>query len=142
MAGITERISNAITTVPCPGCGKRVVPTVSAPPGAPAATPGPAESGERWSFIWRPPSGMTCPECFFPLSRYARRLKWVRVFSVGLVLLVAALMLLLLWMLSPASGWAASSARIVGTLGTAVAVLGLGGIVIGGRHGPDEGTPG
>jgi hypothetical protein len=130
-----------MTTVSCPGCGKRVVPTVSAPPDTPAPTPGAAETGERWSFIWRPPSGMVCPECFFPLSRYARRLKWVRVFSGGLALLVAALMLTLLWMFSPQSTWPVRAARIVALVGAAVLLVGAGGIVIGGRRRPDDQAP-
>ena len=139
MGEIAERISSAMSTVRCPGCGKRVVPTAAAPPGAQAPTPGPSvRSDERWSFIWRAPSGQVCPECFFPLARYARRLKWVRLFSGGLVLLVTALMFFILWLLNPAGTWAAGVARVVAVIGAAVLVLGVGGIVVGGRRRPGD----
>lgn len=143
MNGITERISSAVSTVRCPGCGKRVVPTVVASPPGAAPTPGPpAQRDERWSFIWRAPSGQVCPECFFPLTRYARRLKWVRIFSAGLVLLVMALMFFILWMFNPAGEWAAGVARVVGVIGAGALLVGLGGIVVGGRRTPgDEPRP-
>lgn len=143
MGRISERISSAMTTVECPGCGKRVVPTPAAPPGAPEAAPAAptADSGERWSFIWRPPSGQVCPECFFPLARFARRLKWVRLFSAGVAVMVAALMLFILSLLNPDSTWARSVGGIVAAVGAAVLLVGLVGIVIGGRHRPDDPGP-
>jgi hypothetical protein len=137
MDRISERISSAISTLECPGCGKRVVPIVASPPGAggpPASPSDQSEEGKRWSFIWRPPSGAICPECFFPLARYVRRLKWVRTFSAGLVLLVGALMLFILSLLNPASTWAGSGARLVVGIGGLVTVVGIGGIVLGGQR--------
>lgn len=144
MARISERISAAISNVECPGCGKRVVPTMMNAPAAPTPPvpqPGEAEEGKRWSFIWRPPSGKVCPECFFPLERYVRRLKWIRTFSAGLVLLVVALMLLILSLLNPDNPWAGSGARIVAGVGGIVLVVGLIGIIVGGSRKGDEQTP-
>jgi hypothetical protein len=142
MGRISERISQAMSTMECPGCGKRVVPTRAAPPGAPAPTPAPpADGDQRWSFIWRPPSGQVCPECFFPLARYARRLKWVRTFSTGLVVLVMALMLFILWLLNPAGGWAVRAAQVMAAVGVVVLAVGLAGIVVGGRRTAGDGPP-
>ena len=136
MARLSERISTAVSTVECPGCGKRVSPVVMAPPSGPnAAAPTSAARGpeDRWSFIWTPPSGNVCPECFFPLDRYVRRLKWVRTLQAGLVLLVAAVMLLVLSLVDRTAAWAGTAARIVAAPGAVALVLGLAGIVIGGR---------
>jgi hypothetical protein len=139
MGRISERISEAMSTVECPGCGKRVVPTPAAPPDASAQPSAPpAEGDQRWSFIWRPPSGQVCPECFFPLARFARRLKWVRTFSAGLVILVIALMLFVLWLLNPASDWPVQAARLVAAVGAVVLLVGVVGIVVGGRRKPGD----
>ena len=131
MPRVSERISSAVMSVTCPGCGKRVVPTVMNKP--PGAGPLSSEAGKRWSFIWRPPSGEVCPECFFPLQRLARRLVWVRTFSAGLVLLVAALMLTVLWLFNRATGWVGMAARVSAAVGAVLLVVGIGGIVLGGR---------
>lgn len=148
---ISDRISTAFAAVKCPGCRRYVVPTTG-----PATTPeaaAPAPAGKRWSFIWLPPRGEVCPACSFPLSRYAGRRKWVRLFLAGVVLLVSSFLFSLSAGMSGLGGsmWgplecALTAEAFPGCLGwlgrlTAgvglVAFLGgLVGIIVGGRHGP------
>lgn len=133
MNRISSRINAAISTVKCPGCGKYVVAT------EPDETePSTAERplGKRWSFVWRPPSGVICPECSFPLERYARRAKWVRLFIGGIVLMTVSLLLVVLGMLSGFGPGLSVFVRLAVGAGLLALVVGLIGIIIGGRHGP------
>ena len=134
MNRISERISAAIVGVTCPGCLKRVRPTLT-PPG-PESAPRP-EGGQRWSFIWRPPTGEVCPECGFPLARYARRVKWIRLFSAGIVLLTFAVLVTVLSAVSDLPAWLVATRNVLGAIGLGAFVVGLVGIVIGGRSGGD-----
>ena len=135
---ISERISTAVTGgVQCPGCGKVVKPTL--PTAEPEASD--TQGGKRWSFVWRDPSGEVCPECQFPLARFARRLKWIRTFSLGVVLLTIAFLLYALdWMgdFPPWFGWVV---RVGAGLGLVAFLIGLVGLVVGGRSGPAESPP-
>jgi hypothetical protein len=92
--------------------------------------------GKRWSFVWRPPSGEVCPECSFPLARYARRAKWVRLFIGGIVLMTVSLLLVVLGMLSGFGPGLSVLVRLAVGAGLLALVVGLIGIIIGGRHGP------
>jgi hypothetical protein len=139
MNRISERISAAITGVRCPGCGKFVTPTFSAGDGSPDQTP--MEGGKRWSFVWRPPSGKVCPECSFPLARFARRLKWMWTFRVGVVLLVAAFALLLVRRYGGPGVGLVWPLRILAGGGLAAVVVGVVGLIVGGRHGAEPGSP-
>lgn len=134
MNRISTRISNAMTKVKCPGCGKYVTPKL----GSTEPTEGEQDkSGERWSFIWRPPSGEVCPECGFPLARYARRLKWVRTFTVGVVLVTVSLLLFVLGLIGGFGEWSVWVPGAAAVIGFVALLVGLAGIVIGSRHGSD-----
>jgi len=139
MNRISERISAAITGVRCPGCGKFVNPMSFAGDGSPDPTP--TEAGKRWSFVWRPPSGEVCPECSFPLARFARRLKWMWTFRVGVVLLVAAFALLLVRRYGGSGVGLVWPLRILAGGGFAAVVVGVVGLIVGGRHGAKPGSP-
>ncbi len=134
MNRISNRISEALTKVKCPGCGTYVTPKMA--PAEPAES-SPEDSGARWSFIWRPPSGEICPQCNFPLARYARRLKWVRTFTAGVVLLTVSLLLFVLGMIGGFGDWSFWVPAGTALLGVAALIVGLVGIVLGSRHGPD-----
>jgi hypothetical protein len=134
MNRISERISAAIVGVTCPACGKRVRPTL-VPPG-PESAPR-SEGDQRWSFIWRPPTGEVCPECGFPLARYGRRAKWIRLFSAGIVLLMLVVLVGVLNTVSDLPAWLRATRNVLGAIGLVAFVVGLTGIVIGGRSGSD-----
>jgi hypothetical protein len=104
---ISSRINEAFSTVKCPGCGKNVTPTFATPYDGSESEQD--QDGKRWSFIWRPPSGEVCPECSFPISRYAYRRK----------------------------GWFVWIVRAGAAVAIVTTVVGLVGIVIGGRHGTE-----
>ena len=140
MNRISERVSAAVIGVTCPGCGKRVVPTLSAPTADVAASPG--QPGQRWSFIWRPPTGEACPECGFPLARSARRAKWIRLFSTGIALLMFAVLVTVLSTVSDLPAWLRTTRNVLAAIGLATFVLGLVGIVVGGQSGGDAGDQG
>lgn len=139
MPRISARISAAWTTVRCPGCDKNVVPSTGPVPGAPP--PSASDSSKRWSFIWLQPSGAICPECFFPLDRYAKRLKWVQTFIMGVALVSLSIVLLIVAMLGGFEGWLRTLLRITAVAGVAALVVGLVGIIVGGRR-PQETVPG
>ena len=133
MTRISERISAAMTGVKCPGCSGFVTPTLKAPEG-------PSEEemsapGKRWSFVWRPPSGEVCPECGFPLARFARRLKWMWMFRVGVLSLVAAFVLLLVKRYSGVESALNLPLRVLGLFGLLALVVGVVGLIVGGRSG-------
>ncbi len=123
-----NRISAALTSLRCPGCGKTVQPVRPVSQG-----PSPIGGETRWSFVWRPPSGVVCPECRFPLGRYARRLKWIRLFSAGALLLVVAAALYVVRRVTEAPVWLSGLQRGALVAGVAAFVLGVVGLVVGGR---------
>ncbi len=131
MNRLSQRVSNALAGVRCPGCGKFVVPT--APPTAANPSADATAPGKRWSFVWRPPSGRVCPECEFPLERYARRLKWIRLMVTGIVLVTFSILLVVMGMLGGGRGWGQLLQRIVGVTGFVAFLVGFLGVVVGGR---------
>jgi hypothetical protein len=136
MKRISERISAAVTGVKCPGCSQFVTPTIKVPDGPSEAEM--SAPGKRWSFVWRPPSGEVCPECGFPLARFARRLKWMWTFRVGVISLVLAFLLLLVkryGSVETALNW---PLRVLGLFGSLALVVGVVGLIVGGRHAPEE----
>jgi hypothetical protein len=131
MNRISTRISNAISGVKCPACEKHVTPIfVAGEEGA--------ESQEqlegRWSFVWRPPSGEICPECNFPLARYARRAKWMRLFGAGVALLTIAFLLHVLGKMTTFPSWYGWVPRTFATVGSVAFLVGLIGLIVGGRR--------
>ncbi len=132
MPTVTDRISSAWTTVKCPGCGKNVVPSTGPVAGGPPPSAG--DSAKRWSFIWLQPSGAICPECFFPLARYAKRQKWVQLFIMGVVLATLSILLFILALLSGFETWLRILLRITGVVAVLALAAGLVGIVVGGRR--------
>ncbi len=134
MNRISTRISGALTGVRCPGCRKFVQPTLIPVPGS---EPDQAETGPRWSFVWRPPSGEVCPECQFPLARFARRVKWIRTFQLGVVLLTISALLFLLGRFGETPSWIVWTYRVSGGLGALAFLVGLTGLVVGGKHGAE-----
>jgi len=137
MDRISQRVSSAMSGVRCPGCGQFVVPTEI--PAADAPAPSEGGPGQRWSFIWRPPSGRICPRCSFPLERYARRAKWIRLFGAGVVLLTVSLLLFVFTMIGGESPWVAVVRWSAGAIGLLALLTGLVGIVLGGRRSPESG---
>lgn len=132
MNRISERLEAVMTTVKCPGCGKTVVPSLmAAPKEDPQAASAP---GGRWSFVWRPPSGRVCPECDFPLERYARRAKWIRVFSLGVASLTFTFLLFVAGRINPLPGWVLGLERVLLVVGLVAFVVGLSGMIVGGRR--------
>ena len=127
MSRMSQRISSALVGVKCPGCGKRVTPTVEL--GEPTESSAP---GKRWSFVWRPPSGDVCPECRFPLGRYARRMKWIRLFITGIMLLIVDGALVVIGAISE-SPMSPALVRAVGIVGAVALCVGLIGLIVGGR---------
>jgi hypothetical protein len=139
MERISERISAAVTgEVRCPACGKYVRPGLPQQnAGGEAAT---TDSG-RWSFVWRDPSGVVCPECSFPLARYEKRLKWIRAFGVGVVLLTVAFLMYVLAKMTVLPVWFDWAVRSIAGVGLLAFLTGLVGLVIGGRSGPPSSEP-
>jgi hypothetical protein len=133
VARISERISAVMTGVRCPGCSAFVTPTMAASDGS--AEGAPTGPGKRWSFVWRPPSGEVCPECGFPLARFARRLKWMWTFRLGVVLLVVAFGLLLVKRYGGDAGGLVWALRISGGAGVLAVAVGVVGLIVGGRSG-------
>lgn len=131
MNRLSQRVSNALVGVRCPGCGNFVVPRAASPPAG--AESGASAPGKRWSFVWRPPSGPVCPECEFPLERYTRRLKWIRLMVTGIVLVTLSVLLLVLGMMGGGVGWGQLLQRVLGVTGAVAFLVGFLGIVIGGR---------
>jgi hypothetical protein len=123
-----SRISDALRGVKCPGCGKFVTPTADV--GEPTE---PTGEGKRWSFVWRPPSGDVCPKCRFPLGRYAHRMKWIRLFILGIVILAVDATLMILGEVGVASV-SRGLLRVLGVVGGISLTVGLIGLILGGRH--------
>jgi hypothetical protein len=139
MPAIHERVSAVMTGgVLCPGCGKLVTPTLMPQPEGETEA---SQTGERWSFVWRPPSGRVCPECSFPLERYARRLKWIRLLGAGVVLVTLSMLLFVLDMIGGDVGRGVQLVQqIAGGLGVLAVAGGLVGIVVGGRSSGEPGA--
>ena len=134
MNRISTRISEAMSGVKCPACEKHVTPKfVAAETGADDP---PAVDG-RWSFVWRPPSGEVCPECNFPLARYAKRAKWMRLFGAGVAVLTISFLLHVLGKMTTFPAWYGWIPRTLATIGLVAFVIGLIGLVVGGRRGTD-----
>ncbi len=126
------RLSARFTGVKCPGCGGFVTPTVPAADGAAEeAAPPP---GGRWSFVWRPPSGEVCPDCGFPLARFARRLKWIWLFRLGVMLLTVAFVLLLVRQFVGVGARVGWVLQLIAAVGLLITVVGIVGLVVGGRR--------
>ena len=134
MNRISTRISNAMSGVTCPACEKHVTPIFV------ASEEGEADQGQvdgRWSFVWRPPSGEVCPECNFPLARYARRAKWMRLFGAGVAVLTLSFLLHVLGKMTTLPGWYGWIPRTLALIGLVAFFVGLIGLVVGGRRGTD-----
>ena len=136
-ARISSRINTTVSQVKCPGCSKRVVPTII-PDVEPESNT--SADGKRWSFIWRPPRGEICPECQFPLARFAYRKKWVSTLMAGIVVLTLAVLLLLLAMMSGFPSWFVVIVQLTAAAGIATVVIGFAGLIVGGRHGSEMPT--
>lgn len=136
MARVSERISAVITGVKCPGCGGFVTPTLKDADAAPET--GETGPGKRWSFVWRPPSGEVCPECGFPLARFARRLKWMWSFRFGVLSLIASFVLLLVRRFGATGEGVTWAIRVLGGFGLLAVLIGIVGLIVGGRHGSEE----
>jgi len=138
MNRISTRISNAISGVKCPACEKHVTPIfVSGEPGVDDQQ----QVDGRWSFVWRPPIGEVCPECNFPLARFARRAKWIRLFSAGVALLTIAFLLQVLGKMTTLPEWYQWVPGTLAVVGLVAFLVGLVGLVVGGRRGADVDTP-
>ena len=135
---ISSRINEAFSTVKCPGCGKNVTPTFATHDDG--SESGQDQDGKRWSFIWRPPSGEVCPECSFPISRYAYRRKWIHLFMVGIALLTVGALLFVFAMMSGFPGWFVWIVPSVVAVAILTLVVGLVGIIVGGHHGIQPNT--
>jgi len=136
MNRISTRISAAFAGVKCPGCGNYVVPT--APPDDAAAS----KPGERFSFVWRPPSGAVCPRCGFPLARFAKRVKWIRLFALGVIVVGVAMVVLVLLGGEVDLTWVSTLVRVLLGLGGLAILVGLLGLIIGGRRSvPEQDAP-
>ncbi|MGD2134957.1 MAG: hypothetical protein PVF27_02305 [Gemmatimonadales bacterium] len=129
-----SRISEALSAVKCPGCGQHVAPTEFPPEGQ--SQEGTSAPGGRWSFIWSAPGGVVCPQCGFPLERYARRLKWLRLFQLGLTLSVVAGLLWVLDLMRPPGATLRTVTWLLSGLGGVALLVGLVGLVVGGRRQP------
>lgn len=128
MNRISTAISSALAGVRCPGCGNHVVPTM------PAGDATASKPGERYSFVWRPPSGAVCPQCGFPLARFAKRAKWIRLFGLGVVTVGIAVVLLVLLGGEIDLTWVPLLARVLLSLGGLAIIVGLAGLIVGGRR--------
>ena len=131
MNRISTRISEAMSGVKCPACEKHVTPKIVER--EPEAEDQPEVDG-RWSFVWLPPSGEVCPECSFPLGRYARRAKWMRLFGLGVAALTVAFLLHVLGKMTTLPEWYVWLPRTLATVGILAFFSGLIGLVVGGRR--------
>ena len=129
MPRLSDRISAALSTVTCPSCKQQVTPIEPAPADAPAES----KPGARFSYIWVEPSGKVCPECNFPLDRFARRLKWLETFIAGIGVFA-------LWVVLGVIGtgmqfpvWLRWVQVGLAAVGTALFLVGVIGLLIGGR---------
>ena len=131
MNRIGARISAAIAGVKCPGCSQYVVPTFVLSGDSTAGEQ--TVPGKRWSFVWREPSGKVCPKCSFPLDRYAKRVKWMRLFTAGVVLLTITFLTYVMGRFTDLPAWLPWVQKAGAALGGLAFLVGLVGLVVGGR---------
>ena len=138
---VSHRVSAMWSTVKCPKCETRVPVGAALGTGRPsqqaANVDAEAESGTRWSFIWTPPRGDFCPECDFPLSKYFGRLKWIRTMMVGVAIVILAFIAQVIGAVGPDGPTFLPMMRQVMRVGAVVFGIGVVGIIIPGKHGPD-----
>jgi hypothetical protein len=137
MNRLSARISNVMTGVKCPACEKHVTPIFIASEQDAEDLP---EVDGRWSFVWRPPSGEVCPECNFPLARYAKRAKWMRLFGAGVAVLTISFLLHVLGKMTSLPEWYTWIPRTLAIIGLVAFCAGLVGLVVGGRRSTGSGT--
>ena len=131
MNRVSARISAAVIGVKCPGCQQHVVPTFAVTADSTAEEQ--TVPGKRWSFVWREPSGKVCPKCSFPLDRYAKRVKWMRLPATGVVLLTVSLLTYVMERFSGLPTWFYWVQRTGVALGGLAFLIGLVGLIVGGR---------
>ena len=140
MNRISTRISTAVAGVKCPGCTQYVMPTFAVPSdetGGEQSIP-----GKRWSFVWREPSGRVCPKCSFPLERYAKRVNWMKLFATGVVLLTISFLTYVMGRFTDLPAWFPWLVRAGAALGGVAFLVGLAGLVVGGRSDQTVESPG
>ncbi len=103
------RLSGATPSTTCPGCHKQVK-----------------------------PAGETCPECSFPLSRYAIRVKWLRAALIGAMLFGVAVVGIGLTLAMGFADTIGMVLLVAAAAGFVVAAVGLVGMLLGGRHTPGQ----
>ncbi|MEJ2240445.1 MAG: hypothetical protein P8X82_19310 [Gemmatimonadales bacterium] len=131
MNRIGDRISAVVAGVKCPGCNQYVVPTFAIPDDTTAGDQ--TVPGKRWSFVWREPSGKVCPKCSFPLDRYTKRVKWMRLFAAGVVVLTISLLTYVMERFTDVPAWLSGGRQAGIALGGLSLLVGLLGLVVGGR---------
>ena len=131
MNRLSARISNVVSGVKCPACEKHVTPIVVSSESDADDQP---EVDGRWSFVWRPPSGEVCPECNFPLARFARRAKWMRLFGAGVAVLTISFLLQVLGKVTTFPEWYTWVPKTLAIIGLVAFLAGLIGLVVGGRR--------
>jgi hypothetical protein len=99
--------------------------------GEPGAPP---DDQKRWSFLWVAPRGDICPDCDFPLSKYLGRLKWIRIMTVGVTIVVIGLLLQVIGSIGQLGDAYVGVMRRVILAGAAIFAVGFVGVIIGGRH--------
>jgi len=132
MTRLTQRLSTVWSTVKCPRCGNVVHPDMLGIEGASPASP--PQDEKRWSFLWVAPRGDICPECDFPLSKYLGRLKWIRIMTVGVTIVVIAFLLQVAGSIGQLGDAYVAVTRKVILVGAAIFAVGFVGVIIGGRH--------
>ena len=132
MTRLTERMTAVWSTVKCPRCGTEIDPNKLASESE-SATP-PEGDGKRWSFVWTPPRGDFCPECEFPMSKYFGRLKWIRTLAVGVGIVLVFLILQIIGAVGRFGEAYTVTMQIAVLLGGLIAIVGMIGVVIGGKH--------
>ena len=130
MPRLSDRISAALSTVTCPSCHQQVVPTDPAPVEAAPES----KEGARFSYIWIEPGGKVCPECTFPLDRYARRVKWLETFVAGIGVLTLWVVLGVLSTGLQFPVWLRWVQVGLAGVGTALFLVGVVGLLLGGRR--------
>lgn len=132
MGRLTARVDSILDAVECPGCGSTVSPNQNqdtASESQPAGGP-----GNRVSFVWRPTSRAVCPDCGFPIERFLRRQRWIRLFLAGVVLLtLSGAAFMVNWIRGSPAGWAYGVLGTMVGIGATVLIVGLLGLAIGGR---------
>lgn len=123
-----DRAGGGAYAVQCPGCGQYVVPSGGVLAGKSDRAPG----ARGWSSLWQGTGGDFCPNCDFPLSRYAARIGWIRLLFVGIVLLMLQPLFFVLALMGALHGWFAWLVAGTATAGLGGVILALVGITIGG----------